>query len=368
MEKVSKFFSSYWGLSITGAILGFLSPILVFLGNPGNMGFCVACFIRDTVGALGLHRADTVQYIRPELIGLVLGALFASLNFGEFKAKGGSSPIIRFFLGFFAMIGALMFLGCPWRAFLRLGGGDLNALIGIAGLIVGVVIGTLFFKNGFSLGKSHDLPKFSGWIMPMVAVALLVFLLINPLFGKDASGAATGPIFHSLKGPASMVAPILISLGAGFLVGLVIQKSRFCSIGAFRNAIFFKDFSLLIGVLVLIAVAAITNLSLGQFKLGFTDQPIAHTDILWNFGGMLLAGLAFSLAGGCPARMLTMSGEGDSDASIFIYGMAAGAAFGNNFSLAASPKGPSLFGPTAILIGLAFCILVGFLMKEKANA
>ena len=41
---------------------------------------------------------------------------------------------MRFILGIFAMIGALAFLGCPWRALLRLAGGDLNALVGISGL------------------------------------------------------------------------------------------------------------------------------------------------------------------------------------------------------------------------------------------
>jgi len=38
----------------------------------------------------------------------------------------------------FAMFGALVFLGCPWRAFLRLAGGDLNAILGIGGLVAGI--------------------------------------------------------------------------------------------------------------------------------------------------------------------------------------------------------------------------------------
>ena len=36
------------------------------------MGMCIACFIRDIAGALGLHRAAVAQYIRPEIIGIVL--------------------------------------------------------------------------------------------------------------------------------------------------------------------------------------------------------------------------------------------------------------------------------------------------------
>ena len=54
-----------------GLLIGIAAVILVYQGNPANMGFCIACFIRDTAGAVGIHRADTVQYIRPEIIGLI---------------------------------------------------------------------------------------------------------------------------------------------------------------------------------------------------------------------------------------------------------------------------------------------------------
>ena len=60
-------------------LIGVIAAMLVFFGNPANMGFCIACFLRDTTGALGLHSAAAVQYIRPEIIGLVLGACIVSL-------------------------------------------------------------------------------------------------------------------------------------------------------------------------------------------------------------------------------------------------------------------------------------------------
>jgi hypothetical protein len=56
------------------------------------MGICVACMERDIAGALGLHRAALVQYIRPEIIGFVLGALIAALLFREFKPRGDLFP------------------------------------------------------------------------------------------------------------------------------------------------------------------------------------------------------------------------------------------------------------------------------------
>ena len=112
-----------------GAAVGLAAIFLMLLGNPANMGFCIACFLRDIAGACGLHNAAKVQYVRPEIIGLVLGAFAMSLATREFRARAGSAPAVRFVLGGFVMIGALAFLGCPLRMVLRLGGGDLNALV-----------------------------------------------------------------------------------------------------------------------------------------------------------------------------------------------------------------------------------------------
>ena len=87
MKKVN------WLVVAAGLVVGAAAVLLTALGNPGNMGFCIACFLRDTSGALGLHSAGVVQYIRPEIIGIVLGSLIAALGFKEFKGRGGSSPL-----------------------------------------------------------------------------------------------------------------------------------------------------------------------------------------------------------------------------------------------------------------------------------
>lgn len=44
-------------LALAGVICGLVAACLAALGNPANMAFCIACFIRDTAGALGLHQA-----------------------------------------------------------------------------------------------------------------------------------------------------------------------------------------------------------------------------------------------------------------------------------------------------------------------
>jgi uncharacterized protein len=365
MSSLGRFFASRWGPIITGIAVGVLAPILVKLGNPGNMGICVACFSRDIAGALGLHRAAPVQYIRPEIIGFVLGSLAAALLFREFRPRTGSAPLARFLLGMFAVIGALVFLGCPWRAYLRLGGGDWNAIFGIAGLLLGIVLGVVFLRMGYSLGRNRNAPAALGWLMPALMVGLLLLLIFAPLFGRDADGNPVGPIFFSTSGPGSQYAPLLLALAVGLLVGFLAQRSRFCTVGGVRDLILARDAHLFWGILAVIVAAFVTNLLLGQFKPGFEGQPVAHSNSLWNFGGMVLAGLAFTLAGGCPGRQLIMSGEGDGDAGIFALGMIVGAGFAHNFNLASSPAGPSIYGPAAVLVGLAFCIVLGLTMREK---
>jgi len=364
-SSLKRFFTTRWGPIATGAVIGILAPLLVYWGNPGNMGICVACFERDIAGALGLHQAGVVQYIRPEIIGILLGALVAGLSFREFKPRAGSAPLIRFLLGFFAMVGALVFLGCPWRAYLRLAGGDLNALFGILGLIIGIGVGVVFLRTGFSLGRARPTSKAVGLVMPVVMVVLLVLLLVAPLFGRDADGNAVGPIFFSESGPGSQHAFWVIALAVGLAIGFLAQRSRFCTVGAIRDVALMRDPHLLYGVITLIVFAIATNLILGQFTLGINDQPVAHTSQWWNVLGMVLAGLAFTLSGGCPGRHLIMSGEGNADSSLFVIGMITGAGFAHQFSTASSPGGPGAFGPLAVGIGLAVCVVIGLTMRQK---
>ena len=371
LERTTRFFASRWGIILVGAIIGILGPVLQKLGNPPNMGICVACFERDIAGALGLHRVNIVQYIRPEIIGFVLGSTIAALIFREFKARAGSAPIARFVLGAFAMIGALVFLGCPWRAGFRLAGGDMTALTGILGLVIGIWGGVLFLRSGYNLGRSQKTYPAVGWIMPLLMVGLLLLLIFKPVFSEG------GPIFFSESGPGSLHAPLLASLGIGLLIGFLAQRTRFCTMGAVRDVILMRDFHLLSGLLAFIGSAFLTNLLLGQFKLGYTAMPIAHSSLLWNILGMVLAGLAYALAGGCPGRQLFLSGEGDGDSAIFVLGMITGAGIAHNFSLAAKADsmvdgvlkvgGISTFGIVAVILGLVICLVIGFTMRQKAG-
>ncbi len=347
---------------LAGLVFGVLAALMTKWGNPANMGVCVACFIRDIAGALGLHQASVVQYIRPEIIGFLLGAFITSFAFREWRARGGSSPLVRFVLGALVMIGALVFLGCPVRMMLRIAGGDLNGVTALVGLVAGVLIGIFFLKRGFSLGRSTRMHPAVGWIMPILMLGLLLLAISQPGF-----------IFASEEGPGSMFVPLGISLGVGLGVGFLAQRTRMCFVGAWRDLFLVKNSYLFSGVAAFFIAALITNYAVGNFAAdglyhwGFVDQPIAHDNHLWNFLGMTLVGLAATLLGGCPLRQTILAGEGNADAGVTVLGLIAGAAFAHNFLLASSPTGIGDYAIWAVIIGLAFCLAIGFLMIERTK-
>ena len=201
-----KFFDKTWKLALSGAVAGLLVALLAIYGNPANMAICVACFIRDSAGALKLHTAAPVQYFRPEIVGFVCGSFLLALLTKEYKSTAGSSPMVRFILGAAMMIGALA------------------------------------------------------------------------------------------------------------------QKSRMCFAGSIRDVILMKNFDLLSIIAALFAVMAVYNLAAGNFHLGFSGQPIAHSQHLWNILGMYVVGFAAVLAGGCPLRQLILAGQGSSDSAVTFLG------------------------------------------------
>ena len=345
---------------VAGVLIGVISAMLVFFGNPANMGFCIACFLRDTTGALGLHSAAAVQYIRPEIIGLVLGACIVSLITKEFRPRGGSAPVTRFTLGAFVMIGCLMFLGCPFRMILRLAGGDGNAIFGLVGFAAGILTGTFFLKKGYTLKRSYKMPKLEGAVYPAFQIVVLILLVAAPAFIHFTEPEG---------GPGAKHAAILISLAAGVIVGILAQRTRLCMVGGIRDAVLFGEYKLLFGFVAILVSALIMNVALGFFHQDLSDsQSHIQTDC-GNALGMYLAGFGCILLGGCPMRQLILSGEGNTDSVVTVLGLMAGAAFAHNFGLASSADGPTANGKIAVVIGIvvvAAIAVINSMRKEEA--
>ena len=203
--------------------------------------------------------------------------------------------------------------------------------------------------------------------LPAFAVLLLGLLLLAPQLLK-----------FSESGPGSMRAPLAAALLAGLAVGFLAQRSRLCMAGGMRDVFLLRDFTLLAGFLAIWATVTVGNLILGSYDLSALSQPVAHSQHLWSFLGMALAGWGSILLGGCPLRQLILAGEGNGDSAVAVFGMIFGAAIAHNFALAGSPDsvaegvykvggtGPN--GMAAVCLGFVVLFLISITHLPKKGA
>ncbi len=346
-----------------GAAIGIGAVVLSYYGNPPNTGLCVSCFMENIAGSMGLHDNIRMQYLRPELIGFVLGAFVLSLIRREFVPSGGSSPLLRFMIGFFLIIGCTIFIGCPVKMVLRLAGGDIGAIVGLVGLVTGIYIGLEFIENGFRLGTPSPQPRSNSLFIPGLMIFLLVLVFIEPSF-----------VYNSTKGSGALRAPMLLSLGIGLLIGGMAQYTQFCITGGIARIFLWgprevlncpRSTGLLISLGSFFMFALVASLLTGQFSFGLQGQPSSNDSYGWAFLGMMMVGLGSVLIRGCPMRQLITSAQGDNDAGAAVLGMLVGAALAQSWDLAGTPDGTPVGGQIAVLAGLAIMLAVGILNRRR---
>jgi YedE family putative selenium metabolism protein len=338
----------------SGLAIGGLGVWLSFLGNPRNAGICISCFMENLAGALSLHGNARMEYVRPELIGFVLGAAAMAFIGREFRAEGGSSPALRFLGGVVLLFGCGVFMGCPIRMALRLGAGDFTAATGLAGLVGGVWLGFVFLRRGFYLGEAAPMPLLNGLLLPLAALGTLVALVVkSPLLQFSANG------------PGAERAPFAIAIGVGILIGALAQRSRFCITGNIGNALMARDYKMASGVLAMLGSALIVSLLTGSFTPGLEAQPGSHTAYGWSFLGMGLVGITSVMIGGCPFRQVVLASQGSVDAAAAVLGMLAGGALVQTWAINSTSAGPTPMGKVATLASFALILAVGLALRLR---
>ena len=91
---------------------------------------------------------------------------------------------------------------------------------------------------------------------------------------------------------------------------------------------------------------------------------------------MVIVGWGSVLLGGCPLRQLILSGEGNADSAVTVFGMIVGAALAHNFLLAGNADsvndagtyvqgGIANSGKAAVIIILAVLLVISFINLHK---
>ena len=355
IRKVFAYPESAGALALFGGLFGAAAVGLTALGNPASSGLCASCFLVNVAGSLHLHAKSSQSYLRPELLGIVLGAFFAAFSSREFRVRGGSSPVLHFVGGAFVLLGCEVFIGCPIKALLRTAGGGGAGVAGLLGLAAGVAFAAAFMRDGFGFRPKAGIPEAAGLALPGVAF----ILLFAASMGTDLF-AGTG------IGVGASHAPFAASAAAGIFFGAAGQRSRFCVTGSVQNAVLARDFREGAGTAAFLAVALLLNLFLGIFLPTVSLEPGAHTDLAWAFLAMAMTGFGAILISGCPFRQIVLASTGDMDAAAAMAGMLAAAALSVTLGIGSSPAGVTAAGKLAVLAGWMFFLAVGVRHRKTA--
>lgn len=247
-------------------------------------------------------------------IGLFLGALLVAVAAGEFKIRKG---FLRDYIeggigGILMAIGVVLSWGCNW-------GGFFSAIIPLSlhgfgmfiGLIIGGYLGLLYvrwrtekeFERIIEVplevreaamidGSKINIPYY---FRMLFTLSIIILFSLAILFGPDG-----GTYFGMML--------------LGLLVGIVIQRSRFCFATAFRELFGGVEMSrairLQLGIALGIVIGA-TGAAILKY-MGYVDTGIYVKYISYsNVVGGIIFGFGMSIAGACASGSLWKAAEGN---------------------------------------------------------
>lgn len=141
-------------MGIAAGLLAVVAGAVFKVRPPEAYGVCMACHARDlvnwTINALaGTHlTVAPASLVFPVLtsVGVFLGALVGATSSGEFRWRNPESSLNTFVYGILVMNFALLAGGCSIRLLLRAAAGEALGMTGFAGMVAGVVVGTLWLR------------------------------------------------------------------------------------------------------------------------------------------------------------------------------------------------------------------------------
>lgn len=143
---------------VAGLVMGggaaFIQAYLQIIPPPAY-GICMVCHPKDLLNWLADHLLGTnwgnttVSVDVPVLtvVGIVLGALVAAWQHGEFRLEPPREPFFHFMTGFLVINFGLILGSCPIRIIIVSSYGSVIGILGYVSLVVGAVLGSMWLRQ-----------------------------------------------------------------------------------------------------------------------------------------------------------------------------------------------------------------------------
>jgi len=281
------------GLGDERPFLPWLHPIVLT-----NLGLIVGALVSAMMGRqFKIHRAPPLEYLKSLLGGAFMGAgavLAGGCNVGGFYTA------------------AAMF--------------DMGGIAMMAGLIVGAWIGLRYLlwemEHLQQKGVEQHPPR-AAWLRAQPFLGGIVLVVVIATFYGYAILDKTelgGLVFF------------------GFLIGLIMHRSRFCFVRAFRCPFMTGDAEM---VKVVAMSLMIYGMGVAVIKWAWIQEPamgVTHNFWIGSLLGGVIFGVGMLLAGGCASSTLWRIGEGQTKMIVTLLAFAA-----TNSALAAVLKHADIY-------------------------
>ena len=312
------FFGKTWPMWVGGILLALLNVGLFLVKSPWGGSGSYISWGENLYSRINLFDLSAVTPVLSNKYGLLgfltlLGAFVGALMGRDFALRvPPPGEIFKGVLGGVLMgLGATLGIGCTIGGFMSgwaaLSGG---AIILAVGFLIGTYVALRYLlwemehAPKMSQGKSYTWLAAKGrggvW-QPVLGVAVAVFLL-----------AYFGSRFQS-DNVLAMFAII------GLLMGVILQRSRFCIVRAFREPFMTGESEAPLGVMAALAVGIFGFTVIKYMGVG-TSTPGAARELAmtWVYShfwlraliGGVIFGLGMTVAGGCAIGAIWRSGEG----------------------------------------------------------
>lgn len=309
-------FSSPWPVTPSAVAIAALSVFLFAFDRPWTASDGLRNWGDWVVQSLGF--AVQADLLPPHLfsgsvlnLGLLTSAFASALLSREFSVR--PAPFAELVKGAFGGLlmgcGAILAFGCNIGGFFSaLSALSASGAAMMAGLLLGGFAGTryLIHENATAIAAGK-MPFPSACVAPERAAPAASTFRLQPVAGGLvlAAAVATGLVYH-LWG----LTRLAVFWYFGLAFGLILQRSRFCLVQAFR-----EPFMSGAGEHARAAALALAIAMIGSAILKATDLKDASEWVFpsfWHgalFGGFLF-GIGMTLAGGCGAGSIWRAGEG----------------------------------------------------------
>ena len=342
-----KFFEKQWPMWIGGMLFGLLNVLMFAFEKPWSVADGVRNWGNWILNSINLTE---VTIINPHLystsilnFGIIAGAFASALLAKQFQIRiAPSREFLKAIIGGTLMgIGASLSFGCNIGGFFSsISALSMSGVAMMAGLIIGSFIGLKLLVweiTYLSSPKSpirKELSDSKKKIQPYLGALILIL------------GVSVSLIYDELD--YSVRGGFLIF---GLLIGIIMQRTRFCFVRAFREPFMTGDGEASKAVVIAVLIGMV-----GFSILKWTDMKDWEAQVSSGFWlGSLLGGAIFgigmSFSGGCASGTLWRVGEGHTKLWVALAAFALSASYFREWlgvSGWATKLGESIFIPELI--------------------